>query len=77
MTEHALARRWREASGLTREALASLSGYSPPSIYWFEEGKRPTGRPIARQVWLRYRNVCAGVAAQMRSNKTFNWGAEK
>ena len=36
-------------------------------------GKQKSGK-INPQVWKRYRNTCAGVEAQLRAGKQFQWG---
>ncbi len=84
-TPHESARQWRESLNLSVAKLAELSGYSPISIYCFEWGRTPprtkkhvAGKaksgPIKAPVWQRYRNVCAGVEAQLRAGKQFDFG---
>lgn len=79
MTEHEKARRWREKRGLTIDELAELTGYGYRTLYWFERGqtapntyhKKP-GK-ISAWVWQRYKMTCAGVDAQLRGGKKFDW----
>ena len=84
---HVKARQWRERLNLTPKQLADLSGYSVPTIFWFERGltpprtrkhmsglaKEPRERQIKWFVFLRYKLVCAAVEAQLQSGKTFDW----
>ncbi len=82
-TEAARARQWREARGLSVQRLVELTGYSQPSIYWFEQGRTPPqrnakgGRPNDRRpkkwVWHRYKLACAAVDYALSTGKTFNW----
>lgn len=74
MTEPQKAKNWRKIRGLTVERLSELSGYSQESIYCMERGHNPNGSKITDWVWQRYRNVCAGIDAQIRSGINFNWG---
>jgi len=85
MKPHEQARAWRKSLHLSVAKLAELSGYSAISIYCMEWGRTPerTARHIAGKqkagkikpaVWQRYRNTCAGVEAQLRNGKQFNWG---
>ena len=81
----ARAKSWRESLSLSVADLARLSGYSEVSLRWFEAGLTPPrtaahiagkqkSKPIPAQVWKRYRNVCAGVEAQLKAGKQFNFG---
>jgi len=80
MTEHDKAKAWREARGLSIEQLSNLSGYAKQTLYWMERGEAPPHargkkpQPVSEFVWQRYRNVCAGVDAQLRAKRNFNWG---
>ena len=85
MKPHEQARAWRQSLNLSVAKLATLSGYSAISIYCFEWGRTPerTAKHIAGKqksgkikpaVWQRYRNTCAGVAAQLAAGKQFDWG---
>ncbi len=85
MTAHDQAKQWRQALDLSVAKLAELSGYSEVAIRWFEWGKTPprTAKHIAGKqksgkikgtVWQRYRNTCAGVEAQLRAGKRFDFG---
>ncbi len=85
MTPHDQARQWRASLKLSVADLAKLTGYSEVAIRWFEWGKTPprTAKHIAGKqksgkikavVWQRYRNTCAGVEAQLRAGKQFNFG---
>ena len=77
---------WRESLNLSIADLARLSGYSEIAIRWAEKGltpprtaahiagKQKSGK-IPPKVWQRFRNVCAGVEAQLRAGKRFDWGA--
>ena len=85
--EHVKARQWRERLNLTPKQLADLSGYAVPTIWWFERGltpprtkkhvageaKAPRERQISWVNWLRYKLVCAGVDAQLKSGRAFEW----
>jgi transcriptional regulator with XRE-family HTH domain len=86
MTEHDKARAWRENLGLSKEQLARFTGYSREAIHLFERGSTPTrtwstrkakykAKPLdfAGPVWQRYRNVCAGVQAQIEAKRRFEW----
>lgn len=86
MTAHAKAKSWRESLSLSIADLAKLSGYSEVTLYWFEKGLTPPrtaahiagkqkSKAIPKAVWQRYRNVCAGVEAQIKAGKQFNFGA--
>ena len=88
MKPHEAARQWRKSLNLSVAALAKLSGYSEVTIYGMEWGRTPPrtaahiagkqkSKPIPAQVWKRYRNVCAGVEAQLRAGKQFNFGPPK
>ena len=79
------AKTWRESLNLSVAELARLSGYSETAIWWAEQGLTPPrtkkhmagpakSGPIKGTVWKRYRNVCAGVEAQLRAGKQFNFG---
>jgi transcriptional regulator with XRE-family HTH domain len=85
MTFHTKARAWRESLQLSIADLARLSGYSEISLRWFEAGKTPPrtaahiagkqqSKAIPANVWKRYRNVCAGVEAQIKARKQFEFG---
>lgn len=86
MKPHEAARQWREALKLSVADLARLTGYSEVSLRWYEAGLTPprTNKHMAgpmksgkipAQVWKRYRNVCAGVEAQLRAGKQFDFGS--
>lgn len=85
MKAHEHARRWRESLNLSIAELARLSGYSEIAIRWAEKGITPPrtaahiagkqkSKAIPDAVWKRYRNVCAGVEAQIKAGKQFNFG---
>ena len=76
---------WRESLNLSIADLARLSGYSEVALRWMEKGLTPprTNRHMAGKmksgkipeaVWKRYRNVCAGIDAQLKNGQRFNWG---
>ena len=78
MKEYEKAKAWRRKRKLTIDQLAQLTGYGPRSIIWFEQGLSPpnaqsNARPVADWVWHRYRMMCAGVEAQIRSGRQFDW----
>ena len=79
MTEYAKAKAWRVKRGWTQGELGELLGFSRESIYWFERGLTPPGnngpRPktIKTWVWLRYKNACHGVEANLIRRPKFNW----
>jgi len=79
------AQTWRESLNLSIVDLSRLSGYSKVSIYWLEKGLTPPrtakhiagkqkSKKIPEKVWQRFRNVCAGVEAQLRAGKQFDFG---
>lgn len=85
--EYVKARQWREKLELTPKRLAELSGYSVPSIFWFERGltpprtrkhvagkaKEPRERQIKWYVFARYKLCCAAVEHQLKIGKKFDW----
>ncbi len=83
MTEHERARAWRERHQLSKEQLASLTGYSYEAVNLFERGvtpprvlkgrKRPTVQEIDPAVWKRWKNCCAAVEAMLAQRKHFDW----
>jgi len=84
MTASDKARQWRESLNLSIAELARLSGYSQVSLYWLERGLTPPrtaahiagkqkSKKIPDQVWQRYKNVCAGVDAQIKAGRSFNF----
>ena len=78
MTEHAKAKAWREKRGLTVDKLAELTGYGPRMIFWMELGQSPPSgsrkaTKVAPWVWQRYKMMCAGVEAQLKTGKEFDW----
>lgn len=74
MKQHEKARKWRNERRLTVEKLSELSGWSIEAIYLFERGVTPKGEPVSDWVWQRYRMVCAGIDAELRSGVRFDWG---
>jgi DNA-binding XRE family transcriptional regulator len=79
LTEHERARRWRQKRGFSQAKLASLTGFARETIFWMERGTtspRPgaPAKSISPWVMQRYKNCCAGVEAELRSGKVFNWG---
>lgn len=74
MKESQKAKEWRKARGLSVERLSELSGYAVETIYCMERGHNPNGSKIVPWAWQRYRNVCAGIDAQIRSGINFDWG---
>jgi hypothetical protein len=79
MTEYEKAKAWRQKRGLSADKLAELTGYGPRIIFWFERGEsppngsRPNPSKVKPWVWQRFKNACAGVEAQLRSGKQFDW----
>lgn len=84
MTAHEKARAWRLAHNLTPEELSQLIGYSKESIFWMEKGLtperthknsrfKPDDRAIKPWVWRRYMMACAGIDAELRTGKVFDW----
>ncbi len=79
MTEHTKAQAWREAHGLDRKALAELTGFSVPTIYWYEKGIQPPSKKHEGQaatapwVWQRYKLACAAVDRFLRTGEKFDW----
>ena len=80
MHEHDKAKAWRQAHNLSVQALADLTGYAVPTIYWMERGATPPNKnskapgKIPWYIWKRYKMICAGVEAQLQAGKTFDWG---
>jgi hypothetical protein len=79
------AKTWRESLNLSIADLAKLSGYSEVALRWMEKGLTPPrtnrhmagkmkSRKVPDHIWQRYRNTCAGVEAQLRAGRQFNWG---
>ena len=79
MTEYERARAWMNKRGLTADQLAELTGYGRRSLYWMERGQSPPNatraKPVkvASWIWHRYRMICAGVEAQLKTGKKFEW----
>jgi predicted transcriptional regulator len=73
MKPHQRAKAWRERRKLTREQLAELSGYTTSMIYKFEAGFQRPGIEHSEFVMQRYRLVCAGIDAQLRTGRVFEW----
>ena len=70
LPEHIRARHWRMGRGLSRPALAALTGYSVSAIMDHELGRtRGTGKPIGRAEMQRYRLACAAINAGL----AFDW----
>ncbi len=72
---HEQAKAWRLARKLTLDQLAELTGYSVPAIRKFEAGSRNQKAKEGHSEWTmhRYKMACAGVAAQLRTGKVFEW----
>ena len=79
MSEHDDARAWREKHQLTQSQLGELTGYARETVWWMEAGRCPPGRrdkakaKISDWVWQRYKMACAGVDAQIKAGRKFNW----
>ena len=78
MTEHERAKAWREKHGLSVDKLAYLTGYGYRAIYWLERGESPPNStrhaaPVQPWIWQRYKMMCAGVEAQIKTGKEFDW----
>jgi hypothetical protein len=67
------AKEWRLRRKLTAQQLAEMSGYTESMIWKFEAGFQRPGVEHSEFVWQRYRLICAGIEAQMRSGRTFEW----
>lgn len=76
---------WRKARGLSLDQLAVLTGYSKVTLYWYFRGVTPPrsaahiagkqkSKPIGAAEWQRFKNMCAGIDAQLRAGKQFDWG---
>lgn len=78
-SEFKKARAWREAHNLTPRQLSDLVGWSVASIWFFENGTTPSAksqdhdRSLKWWVWMRYKRACAGLDAELRSKKQFEW----
>ena len=69
-TEAAKARWWRERiMRITREELATRTGYSVDAIDCFERGHNSDGKLLRPKAWKRYRIACGFVA----QGKHFDW----
>lgn len=79
MKKHERAKAWRIRRELTIEQLATLTGYGPRAIMWMEQGLSPPSgtskeaRPVASWVWHRFKMMCAGVEAELKTGKKFDW----
>ena len=79
MTRYQKARAWRKRHNLTIARLAELTGYGPRAIMWLEKGQSPPGpnrsKPgtVPDWVWLRYKRMCQGVDAELRTGQKFEW----
>ena len=79
MTRFEKARAWRKRNKLTIEQLAILTGYGPRAIAWLEKGLSPpnasrsTPAPVSDWIWHRYKRMCEGVDAELRSGQKFDW----
>jgi transcriptional regulator with XRE-family HTH domain len=61
---HHRARAWRKSLGLTRTGLGHALGISARTIAYMEAGARSPGMgEVSARDWLRYRRLCAGLAA--------------
>jgi hypothetical protein len=72
---HEKAKAWRERRDLTREQLSDLTGYSVIAIRKLESGfrRRAAGEKHSEWVWHRYQMACAGVEAQLKAGRKFEW----
>jgi hypothetical protein len=67
------AKAWRLKRNLTVPQLAKLSGYTESMVWKFEAGYARPGLEHSEWVWQRYRMICAGIEAQLRSGRAFEW----
>ena len=74
------AKAWRQASNLTQQDLANLTGYAKSAIYMFERGTNSLSKPHAAQAWKRYKLACLAVrvmlfqkAGGITSADRWNW----
>lgn len=80
MTEPEQARAWREALGLSRAQLATLTGYSAEAIQAFEKGVQTNGAPAGARAWRRYKQACLLASILLAVNRegfsveAWNWG---
>lgn len=69
--------RWRKALGLSAAQLGAHIGLGRLAIHYYEKGRMPpiSGKPqvLQAKTWHRYKLLCAGFDAQVRSRKPFNW----
>lgn len=74
MNEQEQARNWRESRmRLSREELATLTGYSASAIYLLETENRTSSA-----AWKRYKHVCLAVQILTQHKHTieeWKWGA--
>lgn len=78
MKEHDRAQTWRLKHNLSLDDLSKLTGYSPLAIRFFEKGVTPDrpgakSGPHSKTSWLRFKNVCAGIDAQLKTKREFKW----
>ena len=79
MNDFQKAKAWREKRGLSVQQLAEMTGYGSRAIYWLELGLSPPNAhrkkpaPVAPWIWQRYRMMCSGAEAQLKTGKEFNW----
>lgn len=75
MKSHDKLKSWRERRKLTLEQLSESTGYSVIAIRKFEAGARHQRNGEKHKEWVlqRYRMACAGVDAEIRSGRAFEW----
>ena len=79
MTRFEKAKAWRKRNNLTIPALAEMTGYGPRAIMWMEKGLSPPNEsrkkpaPVNDWVWLRFKRMCQGVDAELRTGQKFDW----
>jgi len=83
--EHQRAAAWAERNQLDTDKLATVTGYSAITIYWFFRGETPplrnaksgsASRRIKPWVWLRFKRACGDVDATTHGRqpgRQFDW----
>jgi transcriptional regulator with XRE-family HTH domain len=73
MNEQDRARKWRESLELTQRELGDSLGWTREAICMFECNITSSGLEVSDWAWKRYKMACAGLDAQLKGDKKFNW----
>lgn len=77
--EHEKVKAWMDRRNLSADDVAEKTGYARRTVYWMLRGQSaPNGyhkKPgnISDWVWQRFKLACAGVEAQIKSGRKFDW----